>query len=79
MAEETKHLIDEADIGSGEKNAGQKETDKQVEQIADRHPPDQKDSSKDARAQQQMSEGNADTSGEFKKMEKQHPPEKKGA
>ncbi len=49
MAEQTKHLVDEVDVGSGEKNPGQKETEKLVEQIADRHPPDQNDSANDAR------------------------------
>lgn len=71
MAKRIRHLMDEADVGSGEKNAGQEETEKEMEQIAGRHPPHQDKSQNDARTKQQTIKGNADTSEEFKRMEKQ--------
>lgn len=33
MSKQTQHLLDEADIGSGEKSPGEKETDAQIAQI----------------------------------------------
>jgi DNA-binding PucR family transcriptional regulator len=38
MAEPVRHLPEEADIGSGEKNPGQKETEKMIEQVGDKAP-----------------------------------------
>lgn len=37
-AKESPHLIDEADVGSGEKSPGQRETDAMVEQIGEQPP-----------------------------------------
>lgn len=35
MNNQTKHMIDEADIGSGEKQPGQEDTEKIIEQIGE--------------------------------------------
>jgi hypothetical protein len=36
MQNQTKHMIDEADVGSGEKQPGQEEAEKIIEQIGER-------------------------------------------
>ncbi|MES2537327.1 MAG: hypothetical protein V4632_15795 [Pseudomonadota bacterium] len=36
MIKPVKHLPDEADIGSGEKNPGQKDTEKMIEQVGNK-------------------------------------------
>lgn len=37
MARNGEHMVDEADIGSGEKNSADAETQKMIEQIPQRH------------------------------------------
>jgi hypothetical protein len=71
MTEQTKHLLDEADIGSGEKGAGDRETQKEVEKVPEREPQKDSDALNNAQAQQQMTEGNAVISDELKGIEQQ--------
>ncbi len=49
MPNPIKHMPNEADVGSGEKGPGQKETEKMIEQVGDRVD-DSKGEEKDANA-----------------------------
>lgn len=70
MTRKIKHLWDEADIGSGEKSPGEKETEKLLEQVPKQGADNPKDDAvNDARAEQQMIEGNADTAEAMQRIE----------
>ncbi|MFC3110588.1 hypothetical protein ACFQAT_23400 [Undibacterium arcticum] len=68
--EPVRRLLDEADIGSGEESDADRETQRQIEQRSesDQANPDQ--ALDEARARQQMIEGNADVSGTLERLEK---------
>jgi hypothetical protein len=58
MAEPVRHLPDEADIGSGEKNPGQKDTEKMIEQVG-RKPPQPEQSDENRRERNEGKDPNA--------------------
>lgn len=55
MKNQERHMLDEADIGSGEKTPGQEDTDKIIEQIGKnrKNQAKEKDRTRDERGQQE--------------------------
>ena len=72
MASQIHFLLNEADIGSGEKSEGERETEKLLEQVPKQGEQTADDALNDARAEQQMIEGNADTSETYRRIERKH-------
>lgn len=70
MASQNHFLLNEADIGSGEKSEGERETERLLEQVPKQGEQTDDDALNDARAEQQMVEGNVDTSEAYKRIER---------
>ncbi len=70
MSNQIRILLDEADIGSGEKSEGERETEKLLEQVPRQPPHSEDEALNDARAEQQMIEGNVDTSEACRRLER---------
>ena len=72
MASQNHFLLNEADIGSGEKSEGERETEKMLEQVPKQGEKTDDDALNDARAEQQMIEGNVDTTEAYERIARKH-------
>lgn len=72
MASQNHFLLNEPDIGSGEKSEGERETEKLIEQVPKQEEQPDDEALNDARAEQQMIEGNIDTSEAYNRIERKH-------